>query len=221
MFKGLTKKLGQKKNKKNKYFPECLALALGEGDLFPECLVTGTRGNIYFFCFFAPFFLWGLQTLFKTSCPNWLTFEFFCYISLVFPFSWIFRHTSNLNYRYIKSYNLVIKKMIFMIFGVYWGLVQQLTWNIEHLVVVTRLTTYGKIVSELQKIRTKSEKHETCRDIVLSHVEVVCNSWEDLEQVAMCDAWNPDISTCDPCDNTPGDVWVVGIKRRRLAQNLL
>jgi hypothetical protein len=36
MFEGLTKKWG-KTNKKNKYFPECLALALGEGDLFPEC----------------------------------------------------------------------------------------------------------------------------------------------------------------------------------------
>jgi hypothetical protein len=69
--------------------------------------------------------------------------------------------------------------------------------------------TYEKSGSKLQKIRTKSEKHETCRDIMLSHVEVVCNSWEDFEQVAMCDAWNPDISTCDPCDNTLGDVWVV------------
>jgi hypothetical protein len=190
-------------------------------DLFPECLVTGTRGNIYFFCFLPHFFCEAFKHYLKLIAQIWLTFEFFCYISLVFPFSWIFRHTSNLNYMYNKSYNLVIQKMIFMIFGVYWGLDQQLTWNIEHLVVVTRLTTYGKSVSELQKIRTKSEKHETCRDIVLSQVEVVCNSWEDFEQVAMCDAWNPDISTHDPCDNTSGDVWVVGIKRHRLAQNLL
>jgi hypothetical protein len=179
-------------------------------------------GEIFlFFCFFCSNFFEAFKHYLKLLAQIWLTFEFFCYISLVFSFSWIFRHTSNLNYRYMKSYNLVIQKMIFMIFGVYWGLIQQLTWNIEHLVVVTWLTTYGKSVSELQKIRTKSEKHETCRDIVLSHVEVVCNSWEDFEQVAMCDAWNPDISTRDPCDNTPGDVWVVGIKRRRLAQNLL
>jgi hypothetical protein len=193
----------------------------GKG-LFPECLVTGTRGNIFVFLFFLPqFFCEAFKHYLKLLDQIWLTFEFFCYISLVFPFSWIFRHTSNLNYKYMKLYNLVIQKMIFMIFGVYWGLIQQLTWNIEHLVVVTWLTTYGKSVSELQKIRTKSEKHETCRDIVLSHVEVVCNSWEDFEQVAMCDAWNPDISTRDPCDNTLGDVWVVGIKRRRLAQNFL
>jgi hypothetical protein len=79
----------------------------------------------------------------------------------------------------------VIQKMIFMIFGVYWGLIQQLTWNIQHLVVVTWLITYGKRVSELQKIRTKSEKHVTCRDTVLSHAEVVCNSWEDFQQVVV------------------------------------
>jgi hypothetical protein len=28
-------------------------------------------------------------------------------------------HTSNLNYRYMKTYNLAIQKMIFMKFGVY------------------------------------------------------------------------------------------------------
>jgi hypothetical protein len=60
----------------------------GKG-LFPECLVSGTRGNIFVFLFFCPIFLWGLQTLFKTPCPNLAYFWFFCYISLVFPFSWI------------------------------------------------------------------------------------------------------------------------------------
>jgi hypothetical protein len=72
MFESL-KKIWQK-NKKNKYFPECLALALGEGDLFPECLVPGTRGRdlfpecllpgtregwepFFIFLFFCPIFL--------------------------------------------------------------------------------------------------------------------------------------------------------------------
>jgi hypothetical protein len=191
--------------------PSALSLALGEGPL-PRVPCPRHSGKYLFFLFFLPqFFCEAFKLYLRHLAQIWLTFEVFCYISLVFSFSWIFRKSSNLNYRYMKSYNLAIQKMIFMIFGVYWGLIQPLTWNIEHLVVVTWLTTHGKSVYELQKIRTKSEKHVTCRDTVLSHVEVVCNSWEDFEQVVMCDAWNPDISTRDPCDNTPGDVWVVGI----------
>jgi hypothetical protein len=165
--------------------PSARDKALGEEVAFPECQWLGTRGRgpspsardkalgemYLFFLFFLPqFFCEAFKYYLKLLAQIWLTFEFFCYISLVFSFSWIFRHTSNLNYRYMKSYNLVIQKMIFMIFGVYWGLIQQLTWNIEHLVVVTLLTTYGKSVSKLQKIRTKSENHETCRGVVLSHV---------------------------------------------------
>jgi hypothetical protein len=143
--------MGQK-NKKNKYFPKCLALALGEGDLFPECqlptlgegtsspsalslaLGEGTSSPsalflalgegwepffIYFLFFLPHFFCEAFQHYLKLLAQIWLTFEFFCYISFGFSFSLIFRHTSNLNYRYMKSYNLAIQKMIFMIFGVY------------------------------------------------------------------------------------------------------
>jgi hypothetical protein len=77
------------------------------------------------------------------------------------------------NIRKKNSWTLLLvisQKMIFMIFGVYWGLIHQLTWNIEHLVVVTWRATYDKSVSKLQKIQTKSENHETCRGVVVSHV---------------------------------------------------
>jgi hypothetical protein len=153
--------------------------------LFPECRGQGTRGRgpspsagdlalgeiFIFFLFFLPqFFCDAFPHYLRPLAQIWLTFEFVCYISLVFSFSWIFWKSSNLNYMYVKSYNLAIQKMIFMIFGVYWGLIHQLTWNIGHLVVVTWLTTYGKTVSKLQKIRTKSGKHETCWGVMLSHV---------------------------------------------------
>jgi hypothetical protein len=146
------------------------AKALGEGQPFPECQVPRHLGKYLFFLIFLPHYFEAFKHYLKLLAQIWLTFEFFCYISLVFSFSWIFRHTSNLNYRYMKSYNLAIQKMIFIIFGLYWGLIHQLTWNIEHIVVVTWLTTYRKSVSKLQKIRTKSENHETCRGVVLSHV---------------------------------------------------
>jgi hypothetical protein len=103
MFEGLTKKLGQKKQKKQKYFPECQWLgtrgrgaspsardkALGEEVSFPECHKHGTRGNIYlFFVFFAPIFLWCLPTLFKTLCPNlayfWSFLLYFVSIFVIF-----------------------------------------------------------------------------------------------------------------------------------------
>jgi hypothetical protein len=45
----------------------------------------------------------------------------------------------------------VIQKIIFMIFGVYWGLIQKLTWYVEHLVVVTWRSTCTKSVSKLKK----------------------------------------------------------------------
>jgi hypothetical protein len=134
-------------------------------------LGTWHSGKYLFFLFFLPqFFCDAFPHYLRPLAQIWLTFEFVCYISLVFSFSWIFWKSSNLNYMYMKSYNLAIQKMIFMIFGVYWGLIHQLTWNIGHLVVVTWLTTYGKTVSKLQKIRTKSGKHETCWGVMLSHV---------------------------------------------------
>jgi hypothetical protein len=136
----------------------------------PSARARHSGKYLFIFCFFAPIFLWGLPTLFKTLSPNLAYFWICLLYFVIFSFSWIFRKSSNLNYRYMKSYNLAIQKMIFMIFGVYWGLIHQLTWNIEHLVVVTWLTTYGKSVCKLQKIRTKSENHETCRGVVLSHV---------------------------------------------------
>ena len=42
----------------------------------------------------------------------------------------------------------------------------------------------------------KSENHETCRGVVLSHVEAVVKNCEGFEQVVTSDAKNPDISTC-------------------------
>jgi hypothetical protein len=43
----------------------------------------------------------------------------------------------------------------------------------------------------------KLENHETCRGVMLSHVEAMIKIWESLGQVTMSDAQNPDISTCD------------------------
>ena len=46
-------------------------------------------------------------------------------------------------------------------------------------------------------MQTKSENHETCRGVVLSHVEAMVKNYKGFEQVVTSDAKNPDISTCD------------------------
>ena len=46
-------------------------------------------------------------------------------------------------------------------------------------------------------MQTKSENHETCRGVVLSHVEAVVKNCKGFEQIVTSDAKNPDISTCD------------------------
>ena len=84
-----------------------------------------------------------------------------------------------------------------MIFSVCWGRIQGVTWNLEHLVDVTCRVSCGKSEFKLYKIQTKSENHETCGGVVLSHVEAMVKNWEDFEQVVTSDAKNPDISTCD------------------------
>jgi hypothetical protein len=98
MFEGLTKKLGQK----NKIFPRvpypwhsgkvtsspsALSLALGEGPL-PRVPSHWHSGKYFVFClFFAPIFCEAFKHYLKLLAQIWLTFEFFCYISLVFYFS--------------------------------------------------------------------------------------------------------------------------------------
>ena len=69
-------------------------------------------------------------------------------------------------------------------------------------------------------MQTKSKNHETCRGVVLSHVEAVVKYWKGFEQVVTSDTKNPyisgflasDVTTCSKpsqffttiftCDNT-------------------
>ena len=60
-----------------------------------------------------------------------------------------------------------------MIFRVCLGRIQKVTWNLEYLVDVTCRGTCRKCDFKLYKMQTKSENHETCRGVVLSHVEAV------------------------------------------------
>jgi hypothetical protein len=84
-----------------------------------------------------------------------------------------------------------------MLESVFWGGVHKLTQKFEVHIHVTRSSRSGRSVFKLYKIQTKLENHETCRGVMLSHVESTIKIWESLEQAATSDAQNPDISTSD------------------------
>ena len=88
-----------------------------------------------------------------------------------------------------------------MIFRVCLGRIQKVTWNLEYLVDVTCRGNCRKCDFKLYKMQTKSENHETCRCVVLSHVEAVVKNCKGFEQIVTSDTKNPDISICDHCDH--------------------
>ena len=81
--------------------------------------------------------------------------------------------------------------MIFMVLSVVWGRIEERTRNFEHLVHEIWPWTCGRIVFKFYKMQTKSENHETCRDVMISYVEDVINIWEGLVQVITYDAYTP------------------------------
>ena len=84
-----------------------------------------------------------------------------------------------------------MKKMIFMLFSIMWGHIQDQTTKFEHLVHETWPRTYGWVVFKFYKKQTKSENHETCQDVMISYVEAVIKIWESFAQVVMYDACKP------------------------------
>ena len=75
------------------------------------------------------------------------------------------------------------EKMIFMLFSIMWGRIQEQTTNFEHLVHETWPLTCGRVVFKFYKKQTKTENLETCRDVMISYVEAVIKNWEGFAQV--------------------------------------
>jgi hypothetical protein len=70
MFEGLTKKLGQKKQKKNKYFPECQGQGTrGRGHL-PRVLGLGSRGRAFPIFLNGSVYLRRQMHIFFFVCPS-------------------------------------------------------------------------------------------------------------------------------------------------------
>jgi len=81
--------------------------------------------------------------------------------------------------------------MIFMLFSIMWGRIQEQTTNFEHLVHETWPQTCGRVVFKFYKKQTKSENHETCWDVVISYVEAMIKISEDFVHVVTYDAYKP------------------------------
>ena len=68
-------------------------------------------------------------------------------------------------------------KMIFMLFSIMWGRIQEQTTNFEH-VHETWPRTCGRVIFKFYIKQTKSENHETCQDVKISYVEAVTKNYE-------------------------------------------
>ena len=130
-------------------------------------------GNLFLFYFGPKFFSVALWQYFKLYFKIWGNFDFFWYISLVYFVSSNFSGYFKFELQVHGIMEFGHPKIVLMIFRVWLGHIQELTWNLEHLVDVTCRGTCQKCDFKLYKMQTKSENHETCRGIVLSHVEAV------------------------------------------------
>ena len=78
-----------------------------------------------------------------------------------------------------------------MLFSIMWGRIQEQTTNFEHLVHETWPQTSGRVVFKFYKKQTKTKNLKTCRDVMISYVEVVIKNWEGFAQVVTYDACKP------------------------------
>ena len=75
------------------------------------------------------------------------------------------------------------RKMIFILFSIMWGHIQEHTTNFKHLIHETWPQTCGRVVFKFYKKQTKTENLETCRDVMISYVEAVIKNWGGFAQV--------------------------------------
>ena len=112
------------------------------------------------------------------------------------------------------------RKMIFMLFSIMWGRIQEQTTNFEHLIHETWPRTYGRVVFKFYKKQTKSKNHETCQDVMISYMETVIKIWEGFAQVVTHDACKPKNLRRSFMISWRGDE-VVSIVRDKLTRNIL
>jgi hypothetical protein len=92
-------------------------------------------------------------------------------------FNWISMDNSDLNCMSLEKWKTVNEKMIFMLLSTTCGLIQEHTRNLEHHIHETWPRTCDQIVLKVYKTQTKSENHETCRDVMISYVEALIKIW--------------------------------------------
>ena len=111
-------------------------------------------------------------------------------------------------------------KIIFMLFSIMWGCIHEQTTNFEHLVHETWPRTCGRVVFKFYKKQTKSENHETCKDVMISYVEAVIKIEEVLRKFVTYDAYHL-IALFMKSWNFFGDSSVYNHRTWQLARNIL
>ena len=129
--------LGKENLKKIKNLCRGPSLALGKGGL---CRGPGQwhSANFHFFCFFDPKFFVGPAYIVYNFMFKFGAFSsFFVIFGWLIWLCWIFIYNSNLNCKCMEYCNLVLRKMLFMVFGVCWVSIHELASNFAHLLHVT------------------------------------------------------------------------------------
>ena len=170
-------------------FAECLLLTLGTEAPLPSVIFLHSVNHIFFHFWPLNFFCSPHTNTWYSmfQCDTFLgLFLYFFNLFHLIEFSWIFQiiTTSHSNNKKMNG------KMIFMLFSIVWGRIQDQTTNFEHLVHETWPRTRGRVIFKFYKKQTKSKNHETCQDVMISYVEAVIKIWEGFAQVVIYDAYH-------------------------------
>ena len=111
-------------------------------------------------------------------------------------------------------------KIIFLLFSIMWGRIQEQTTNFEHLIHETWPRTCGRVVFKFYKKQMMSENPETCQDVMISYVEAVIKIWECFAQVVTYDAYHL-VGLFTKSWNFFGDSSVCKHRTWQLVRNLL
>jgi hypothetical protein len=138
--------------------------------------------NFFVLCFYS---LWTYIFNFGTFIKVFATSIRFC------EFNWISLNNSNSNRKSLEYWKTMNVKLIFMLLTACCGLIQEQARNFKHHVHKTWPRTCHTVVFKFYKTQTKSENHETYRDVMISHVEVVIKIWQCFVKVVTYDVYKP------------------------------
>ena len=138
-----------------KFFAECPWPSTRQRQSLPSAKWALGKFSI-FFCFFDPkFFVGPAYIVYNIMFKFGVFSSFFVIFGWLIWLCWIFIYNSNLNCKCMEYCNLVLRKILFMVFGVCWVPIHELAPNFGHLLHVTWWGTCRKMfLNYIKSIRS-------------------------------------------------------------------